>query len=302
MKKTIAQIVIENKEKALACGTTKDLYQLAIDLGFNSRAAFPRFKKALLEVCGIDYNEVRQTALEQRVMALDETVTHEVTLFSDAKARCERFAICGKNREVVWYGRFFDGEGSEQSAAELEAALKAIWLASKVRNEVCQPGKTVRLNLFVDAQWLVTLSGKAAALSDAARKFNIELSIQWIAGTSNPADRWTTAAGFKKWSETDLRSLATANDQTVEQDETLTEPTLIETASVEPIPTESTPVVIARSDRGEEFQEWFTMMGAEWTKLRDDWKAQGLSSKERDLRLQKEVIEWVKSGKPALVS
>ena len=303
MKKTIAQIVAENKERALVCGTPKELYQLAIDLGFDSRAAFPRYKAALLSVCGIDYAAVKAARQEQRAEALAATVTESLTLFVDAKARCQRFAICDSTGSVVWYGRFFEddmsfsyGDRDEQSACECAVARKAIWFASQVRNAVCAPGKTIRLTLKVDAQWLVTLSGKASVLVSDAQKFNIELHVEWIAGTSNPADRWTTASSFKKWNDNDLSRLVDsaieAKKETVIEAKKETVPVVIavETVTIQAHESDNR----TSTDRS----DWFSMMGADWPKMRDEMKQRGMSSSARDVEVNKMISEWVQAGKP----
>lgn len=203
-KLTIAQTVTANS--AILTGMNHgQLFQWSRENGLDSRAGFSGFKKALLAI-GIDYDAMRDAHREAKAEALTSACAHEVTLYSDAKARCERFAICDRNGEVVWYGRFFDGEGSEQSAAELESAKKAIWLASKVRESLGH--QAVKLTLIVDAQWLCSLSGKAAVLAENARKMSIDLNMEWSAGTSNPADKWTVANGYRKWSESPLSDLA----------------------------------------------------------------------------------------------
>jgi len=204
-KLTVKDLVTANFEvlKEMNHGA---LFQWSRDNGLDSKAGFSSFKKALLSV-GMTYDALRAAHREAKAEALASAVTHEVTFYSDAKARCERFAICDRDGKVVWFGRFFDGEGSEQSAAELEAAKKAIWLAGKVRQVL--GAEAIRLTLRVDAKWLTTLSGKAACLADAARKNAIELAMEWIPGTQNPADKWTVTTGFQKWSDVDLAPLAT---------------------------------------------------------------------------------------------
>lgn len=42
----------------------------------------------------------------------------------------------------------------------------------------------------------------------SAKRFGLILNVEWIPGTQNPADEWTVATGFKKWSDNDLASLA----------------------------------------------------------------------------------------------
>jgi hypothetical protein len=62
--------------------------------------------------------------------------------------------------------------------------------------------------LNVDAQWLTTGGGKSTILQSDARRFNVELILNWIAGISNPADAWTTASGYKKWDSENLEKYA----------------------------------------------------------------------------------------------
>ncbi len=70
--KTIAEIVADNKDRCLACGTSSELRQLGIELGFDNRSAFPRYKAALLKVCGIDYAAVREARREHNKAAKPE--------------------------------------------------------------------------------------------------------------------------------------------------------------------------------------------------------------------------------------
>ncbi|MCG3206304.1 MAG: hypothetical protein KCHDKBKB_03038 [Elusimicrobia bacterium] len=186
------------------------LFQWSRENGLDSRAGFSAFKKALL-ANGIDYDALRSGHQAAKAEALTAACTHEITLYSDAKASCDRFAICDEDGEVVWYGRFFDddrdGYNGEQSSGELSAALKALWFARQAANAAGQ--QAVKLTLIVDAQWLCSLSGKPAILAQAAKRMNLDLTMEWIRGTSNPADKWTTATGFKKWNDGDLASLIT---------------------------------------------------------------------------------------------
>lgn len=205
MKTTIKSQVTAAAETLTSMTTHTQLREWAVANGMDSRSGFSAFKKALKEI-GLDYDAIRSGIQAAAADELSSRCRHEVTLITDAKARCSRFAICGGDGAVVWYGRFFDGEGSEQSAAELETAKKAIWLAGKVREQLGEAA--IRLTLKVDAQWLTTLSGKAAVLASKASQANIDLVMEWIPGASNPADKWTVASGYKKWQETPLATLA----------------------------------------------------------------------------------------------
>lgn len=195
---TIAQVVAENIDALKAMSSHRDLAAWAEDHDLMTQQRFPRFKKALLDH-GIDYAAMRSDARQEAIAA----ATHEITLFSDAKASKLRFGVCDQAGEPVWHGRDFD-ENDEQSAAEMAAAKKAVWLAGKVRERAGLP--VLKLNLMVDAQWLVYANaesggGKAAELRAAANRAGIVLDVQWIPGTENPADEWTVSGGFLKWND-----------------------------------------------------------------------------------------------------
>ena len=138
-----------------------------------------------------------------------------ITLISDGAAKHDRFGICDKEGNPLWYGQFFDSAGynGEQSSSELAAAKKCIWLAGKIReeNELDEIG----LILKVDAKWLLWANepmankkgGKAKALRWMAEKNNVILSIIHISSAANPADYYTRNKGFKKWSDNDFSKI-----------------------------------------------------------------------------------------------
>lgn len=137
----------------------------------------------------------------------------QLILYSDAKAKTERFAICDHAGNPVWYGRFFDNDydfNGEQSSGELSAAKKAVFLASKVQEEINEP---LKLTLYVDAQWLCWANadngkgGKAKKLRSAAKRLGVEMEVVHISGKSNPADQYTICKGFKKWQDNVLSEL-----------------------------------------------------------------------------------------------
>lgn len=212
-KLTVKQIVEQNREAALAAKTSLEIKAFIESIGCGTKQRWNKAVAAIIEIGGVDYYAARGEQRAATMETLRASVTHQVTLFVDAKARCQRFAICDVKGNVVWHGRFFDedqsfsyGHRNEQSACECAAARKAIWLASKIKEAVSSPA--IQLILNVDAQWLTTGAGKASVLQSDARRFNIELELNWIQGTSNPADKWTTASDYKKWSDNDLSQLA----------------------------------------------------------------------------------------------
>ena len=215
-------MVDARQAEALACKTPAELKAFIESIGCGTKQRWNRAVAAIIEIGGPDYYALRGETRAATANQLRRTVTHAVELFVDAKARCERFAICDAAGEVAWFGRFFEddqsfsyGDRNEQSACECAAARKAIWFASKIKEAI---GATaLRLNLKVDAQWLCTGGGKAAILQSDARRFNIELNVEWISGTSNPADKWTVATGFKKWSDNRLERFAMPVDPVAEK-------------------------------------------------------------------------------------
>jgi len=208
-KQTIKQRVIASVDFLKSLTTTKELRNWALQNGMDNRSAFPKFKAALEEI-GVSYYGMKSEMIASAAAALEEQIKHEVTLYVDAKASAGRYGICDGEGEVLWHGRFFDNDDAgEQSEAELCAAEKAVWLASKIKEAV---GATaIKLNLMVDAQWLTYqdhTGQKGYKLTHQARKFNIKLNVEWLPGTINPADKWTTSSGFKKWSQNNLAAMA----------------------------------------------------------------------------------------------
>lgn len=142
--------------------------------------------------------------------ARDDSEFFGVELCSDAKASNSRFGITTADGEPVWYGRFFDDDrdfNGEQSSGEMAAAKKAVWLASKFAEKI---GRSVKLNLKVDAEWLVWANavraggksgGKARELGEAAERLGVRLRVEHIPGVENPADEYTICSGFLRWQD-----------------------------------------------------------------------------------------------------
>jgi len=213
-KKTAKQIVAEQID-ALRPLDVAGLTAAGKAAGFDSRSGFAAWKKALA-AAGVDYNAMRNERRAEKKTDRESAVTHEVTLYSDAKARTGRFAICDAAGRAVWYGRFFASDrdfNGEQSTGEMAAAKKAVWLAGKIAEAV---GGRVRLTLRVDAQWLLWANvtdpkrgGKAKELRRAAERADVVLAVEYVAGVDNPADAWTVCRSFQRWQDSHLPSLAT---------------------------------------------------------------------------------------------
>lgn len=217
-KPTAKQIVAAHLEtlRGLSHG---ELFTFSREHGINSDSGFAAFKRALLAE-GIDYEALRTAGRAAQQQEREAACTHSLTLYTDAKAREDRFAICDADGQPVWFGRFFADDrdyNGEQSSGEMADAKKAVWLASKVAQAV--GAKSIRLNLIVDAEWLTWANaandpsadrkrgGKALALADAARRCNVVLEVTHIAGADNPADQYTVCSGFRRWQDSDLALL-----------------------------------------------------------------------------------------------
>jgi|GEM_PF-2380584 hypothetical protein len=210
-KKNIQAVVEASADELRSLLTHTELRNWALAHNYDNRVAFPLFKKALLAI-NIDYEYLRDGIRAEERDRLQCEVTHCVTLFIDAKASAGRYAITDESGNPVWYGRFFDNDiehgADEQSGAELCAAVKAVWLASKIREAAGLP--VLELVLMTDAQWLTHQDGphqKGFRLTRDAKRFQLRLDVRWIRGKDNPADRFTTGGGFMRYSERPLGDL-----------------------------------------------------------------------------------------------
>lgn len=200
---------VEAAKSELTGKSRKELYAWAESNGINSKSAWGFFKRALKEVVGFDWSEAKAADVAAVKEELAGASTMGLTLFTDAKARTNRFAICDSDGQPVWHGRFFDddrdGYNGEQSSGELACALKAIWLARQAANAAGQGA--VALHLKVDAQWLCSLSGKAKAIAEKAVAMRVSLTMEWVPGDQNPADKFTVCGGYMRWSDRNLADL-----------------------------------------------------------------------------------------------
>lgn len=175
-----------------------------------SAQAFSKYKRGLLKI-GIDFDESKRACCKHAAGDARANATHKLTLFCAADAELDRIGVADKDGKPVCYGEFPYFEKLEQSRAEMEAALKAVWLASKTAEAV--QGNGVELILYADAQWLLwanaidRYAGKARRLSLLAKKHGVVLEVRHIPGKENPADRYSRRKGFKKWHENDLAKL-----------------------------------------------------------------------------------------------
>lgn len=207
---TIKAKVLQAQEELKTFNTHTELTQWAKSQGMDNRSAFSNFKKALKEI-NIDYNALRDAHRVEKFKEIEESAkkAKQITLYTDAKASADRFAVCNQDGEVVWSGRFF-GKVAEQSACELESAKKAVWLAKKVAED--NKLDHIKLKLYVDAEWLCYANsvnkdtnsktgGKARALGNYANYLGVYLEVVWVSGERNPADKYTTATGYYDYND-----------------------------------------------------------------------------------------------------
>lgn len=195
---------VKSKEEELKKMSLAELTRFGME-HFKTRQAFSAYKRALKSI-GIDYETLRRSTIETRRKENEQKATVAITLYSDASADYNRFCIwSGELREAVWFGNFYNPP-YEQSAAELDAAEKAVWFASKVKEALKLPA--IKLVLKVDAQWLcwangIERGGKARVLGKAADKLGVALEVEHIAGAENPADTLTRKpkAGYMRWQD-----------------------------------------------------------------------------------------------------
>jgi hypothetical protein len=132
--KTTKEMIEENRERVLALKTATEAKTFITEIGCATKQRWNKAVQAIIDIGGLDYYAARGEDRAASVDALRQSVTHEVALFVDAKARCQRFAICDADGDAVWFGIFYEddqsfsyGDRNEQSACECAAARKAIW-------------------------------------------------------------------------------------------------------------------------------------------------------------------------------
>lgn len=204
---TIAERVDADLERLRGMRRHSDLTMWARANGIDSRSGFGIFKKALRER-GIDYDGMRLKGLQERELVRTSVVEREVTLCSAFAKGLNRFAVTGEYGEPLWFGDVRE-RVADEGEGQVNAALKAIWLASKIAEAASL--RRLRLNLIVDAEWLTwsTERGqRAGRLRETAARYGIDLALQWRVGARNPAYDVATGKGFRAWQNNDLEGFA----------------------------------------------------------------------------------------------
>ncbi len=151
-----------------------------------------------------------------------------MVLYSDAKAKKKRFAVCDKDGKPVWYASLAKDyvflQGEHQASSELAAANKALWFAKQVKESLQLP--RLKLILYVDAEWLTWANaavngskkagGKARVLYYTAVDYGIDLEVKWIPGERNPADYYTVMDySYKSWQDNNFAELVIGLDKII---------------------------------------------------------------------------------------
>lgn len=148
-----------------------------------------------------DDHEVYEPISEESAEAVEPE--HAVTLFVDATP--SRYCVCAHDGAPVWFGIFFDNEGvADSNTGELEAAKKAVWLASKAKDELCLP--SLKVVIKTDSTYVAKVA--LEEVRESARRNRVDaVEVELIPGAENPADEKTRSKGFQRWSDFDLNKL-----------------------------------------------------------------------------------------------
>lgn len=208
MNMTIKEKVKQGENVLKKMTSHEDLKDWAYNNGMNNKSAFPIFKKTLVDLEINDYEKLKGNHFNSLIPCSPD---YEVTMYSDAKLGKNRFGITDVDGNPLWFGKFFHNDyiyKNTQTTGELSAASKAVWLASKIKEELAV--ESIQINLYVDAEWLTYQQphNKGFLLTKNAKKFGVILNINWVSGVNNPADKYTICDGFKKWSDNNLEALA----------------------------------------------------------------------------------------------
>ncbi|WP_309386074.1 hypothetical protein [Cerasicoccus frondis] len=133
---------------------------------------------------------------------------HTMTLIVDATPK--RYCVCSHDGTPVWFGNFFaEDRVTDEFRGELEAAKKAIWLASKAKDELCLPS----LKVIIKTDSTRVAQTALGDLRESARRNHIDaVEAVIIPGAENPADKNTRGKGFLRWSDFNLNQLFTKAD------------------------------------------------------------------------------------------
>ncbi|WP_162958779.1 hypothetical protein [Nocardia yunnanensis] len=204
---TITEAVTADAEQLKAMTTHAQLYGWAKDHGFNG-TQFSAVKHEFRKI-GVDYDAIREQVTRQRLSELNADAAEGVPVIRLSAAGADAvnsYAVCDAEGTVLWYGTFHDRDRhyhkGNQVSADLSAASKAIFLASKARTAA--KAELARLHLTLTNPHVDT-----AYLIREATAWRLLLDIEINDDPANPpaAVEWCETPGFQDWKEADLSAL-----------------------------------------------------------------------------------------------
>lgn len=202
--------------------------------------------------------------------------------FNNGGYRVGLFVLEDKTEAV-----FYNTQCPDQFAGECFAVLKAVEFATEAG---CSEAVIVndRIGSFVDSTKRGYVGAKYLWVAQKIASENgLEVSFDRCSSAENLADSVARREGCEQGIQPTAEEIA-AKRKIAASFAALAEPS-------RPVETTTPAVDTSRSARGPEFQAWFDAHKTEWPEMRDTWKAQGLSSRERDEKLAETVAEWAKS-------
>ena len=201
---TIAQLVAAHIDEIRGKGHG-ELFFWARQHHLDTARRFGAFKRALL-AHGINYNAMREAQARANAIHALATPTHTTTLFSCYDEKTRRFAIYDRGGRPLWCG--INPGLPTKLDGQLDAALKAIWLAAKIRDAANI--RYLRLTLIVDGQWLTSHAQpkqQSHRIDAVAARYGIHVTVTHL--LENPVLRHAICANDKHWQDNDLKALAT---------------------------------------------------------------------------------------------
>ena len=122
--------------------------------------------------------------------------THKISLMTDAKQSKNRICVYSKElAQPIFYG-FDDKVALEQNLAERNAVRKAIEIAAWLRQQLLPSDAHVLLAVQTDCKGLISHSKGSAGveLRHLAKARDLGLTLAWVPGKKNRADRYTVRA------------------------------------------------------------------------------------------------------------
>lgn len=204
-KDNFYNLLFKASNEELGISSEKDIIEVKkVDIPNIIQENYKLFDLMKYELDGNAYKDI------VTIIATDKK--HKLILYSDARAKKNRFSVADVAGNPLWHGSFTDGDNKngarEQNISELCAAGKAVFLANKIKEAAKLD--TLHLKLNMNAKWLIYISKptqKGHYLTYLAQRYGITIEVHWIPGVKNPADKWTIAKTFKNWQDNDLKSL-----------------------------------------------------------------------------------------------